>query len=405
LVIIAGTPVCITAGVMAMSDTMFACLAFVALILARQAESGSSRAVIGALLAASAAFYTRTAGIVLFPAIAVGLLCARRNRQAILFCCLAPVLLVWWALWQHVHPAEHGSETGVYHTSENYRDSGVQTSTSYSTDEKRTIVLGNVAYLTTAPARIFQLTLGPGSFKSTFFLCLWSWWSVAVGVKRTGARSISALVFCALSLGVLAVWIWHPDRFLLPLLPVLAGLAYHGVRSAFRPCLTGWVALSLLAGVPNALKYTAEKQAISFNGTAPDWNRITSVHNWIKSSLPRDAVIGSNYDAALYLETQRHAERFYAPPARPFYDLKPVPLPERRRQILENIRDWKMQYIVETGHDYWEDKQIFKVLEELRKESAIRLIYDGGPGYRVWQVRNAPASPAAAGNPSTGQAR
>ncbi len=302
-----------------MPDFWFLCEVLLVIWLAERAsEPGSHwRTAIATGLAASAAYLTRSAGIVLLVSVIGVLLYQRRWRHALSFCSvLIPVIAIWTA-WAVSH--QHGGT--------DFNDIFYSSYSSYFREFTSTTPL---QLLSRMPIRTDKYLLALGSRLVPEFLSgtIFDWLRrllVVVGIAgvwrmvRAGKASHYA-AFAVLYAAEICTWPSSPfTRYVLPLIPLwLAGLMalprnwraagrlHLAAIPVWQPLVLGGLTFLYLVNC-----FAAMHGAAIWRGQKLDYER---AYTWIASSVPPDASVVAFRDPILYLYAHRHAEGLFVGP-------------------------------------------------------------------------------------------
>lgn len=382
-----------------MSEALYGALVMASLAFlagACEQPDGMRQTIIAALLAA-AAYQTRTAGIALLAAGLLALLIARRFKQAAIFAAIAGGLALAWMAWQ-AQPSSATTMIERYYTAQSYRDLNALNG-ALSLEYTLTVVLRNALSILLYPARaILQLPAASGLglavalVSSTIF-----WVLVARGVRRAPPALHSAVLFGALTMGMLLVYTWVPTRFLLPVLPILLFLSYLGL-----PRQPAWPALLMLVMLPlaGAVLFVQNSWrhglcdfrspiSLAMQGGEAEtvsWNRVSEVYAWIRQNTPSDAVILSNYDPALSLYTGRASIRPIAASGLDiFYGLR-RPLREKIAEFEVLVLKFRPRYLVEIANDSGVEPDFHSILDALKASGRLRLVKQIAPRYNIYEL-------------------
>ncbi len=297
-----------------LSDPTFLAFTMVSLwALDRADEEGAGVGwlVVGAL-AATLAYFTRSAGVPLVVALA-GWLALRKRWRALVAVAIGvgvPVFL-WWLRARLVGHIEYASEFWMvdpYNPSLGHVGLGGLIGR----------VLGNIKGYTATylPTGIVGRGGGPGVVVLGIALVALA----VVGWVRRGVRRIGVVeIFLPLYAAVILLWpqVWSGDRFALPLLPVLFVLAlealWDGARKLGGPAAVGAGIVALLVVVLPAFGnwLTATRQASAcealietsgpFACYGPGFTQFAEAATWSGSNLPRKAVVLSRKPRIFYV--------------------------------------------------------------------------------------------------------
>ncbi|HEY2845077.1 MAG TPA: hypothetical protein VGJ09_15550 [Bryobacteraceae bacterium] len=317
---------------MVFSSTLVSELVFTALLIATLllTERATRSAVIGAGVIAGLAYLTRSAGIVFLLAGPLYLWMRHKRSEALLFAGAMLPFVLGWTVWTRIHQISTSDPTLIYYTD-------------YLRYELYSISLRDLPVFLWR--NVDGLLLGLGSLAlpniaSSFVLkTLAQVLAVAMiaGVLRMvrGGRGLLYALFAAGSCVQLLAWHFPPnERFVLPLFPLaLAGLLtemehlYGMLRAGLRHRDAGQrvVAAGMLLAAAGILLGAVGLQIYTGSVLLPEQESAhrrsnmarAATYDWIRASLPQDALLLSGEDALVFLNTGRHAVRRTLPP--PFW--------------------------------------------------------------------------------------
>jgi len=217
------------------------------------------------------------------------------------------------------------------------------------------------------------------------------WLMIFQGWRRS--RLFAVKVFVPLYLGMLLVYVWSPDRYLLPLVPIMCVFAF---RALPRKTL-GWIvpaigAMSLLLALYST-RNTLTHHVAAFaqppwSTPAPvvDWSKMSRVQEWVSRNVPADAVVLTNFDSAMYLYSGHQAIRpFGVLGAELFYGIH-RDLAVKVQECLRVIAKYHIRYLIESGHDGEEEPAYPEMLQALERAGRLRLRWELAPHYRVFEI-------------------
>ena len=402
LVFVATNPWSLFCSSLVLSETLFAALALASLAVAATATTvptSSQWRILASALLAGAAYQTRTAGVAVIVAIALWLLFQRRFRQAALFLAVTGVSVLAWMIWQRqVGDTETSIE--AYYTAKNYTDWS-SLSDAFSRMDKITVGVANFVLIWTYPSRVvFAFRFPAGTHAALPLLTAVPFWILFVrGVRRAPSVMMPAALFILLSSGMLMLWVWPPERFLLPILPLLLLFVYYGLPAqAPRWVLASLVVLPVLVifqasratvadGFP---QYPSFSWAVKRTHAQIEWRKISRLYEWIKQNAAPDSVILANDDPAVYLYTGRKSIRpFKVDSADIMYGIhRPLAL---KIHDFERISDkFHAHYLLETASDDLDQPDYSRILDQLKSDGRIKLLHEIAPQYRIWEISNGP---------------
>jgi hypothetical protein len=197
---------------------------------------------------------------------------------------------------------------------------------------------------------------------------------------------------------MLLSWAWPPDRFVVPLLPLVIWLACMGAGRLVP--LLAVPALFLLATsgleVRRLANEVREKGGTWFaSGSVTDWREMEKEINWINRETPHDAVLIGIHDPTYYLFTGRQAVRpFSYDPLLLYYNVRgrsdsPLGTSDDFRKRLLDIN---ADYVIATPRDGLE-----QVVTELLKQapgSFIPVARTSPSGHTIYRIDRAHLSAA-----------
>jgi hypothetical protein len=317
LLLIASSPWVVFLSTTLLAETLFATLITGGLVLIVRIHQGDGRRfdglAAGALMGAS--LLARTAGIAPAAAGFISLALRRQWTACALYSAAALVTALPWFWWV----AHNASDPGIdpFYSSTSYASWNIIAS--YSWTEKLAVVGVNAAYIV-ALGQFWGLTAPV-------------WLAVVVGVVGSAlvakglwaARSSPVAMLTLASVAMLLAWVWPPVRFLVPLLPLVTGLAFVG--GGGRKPLLAVVTIALLVSAGLGLWPLAgavrQKGGTWFAADGVnDWHAMTEQIEWIDREAPPDAVVVAIHDPTYYLFTGRKALRpFYFDPFLLYYNV------------------------------------------------------------------------------------
>lgn len=308
----AGTRWSIFAATNFLSDLLWGALALAALhfILA---IGESARPVYAATLAGAfvvAAYNVRTSSVALMAGGFAWLLLTRRVKPAVVFggICMAAVLI--WTAWQSTEDVPH-NPIESYYTSQNYVDWNLLTA-NYSLSEKAAVLATNVFALLIFPSQVISSSLRFLPAPAAVVIGAPAWIMFFRGTA--GVRTLRPAYIClAFYAAVIVLWAWLPERFLVPMLPLLLVLAYHGLPRALKKTGLAFAAAAVvLAGAWSTAQAVRAKGVPWIDDERPlEWGPIAAMHEWIRRNSGPEDVILAAYDPAVFLYTGRRAIRAF----------------------------------------------------------------------------------------------
>ena len=280
------------------------------------------RLFVAASLMAAAACLTKSAGMLIVPAVLIGGMRSRDWRSVGVF--LAPVLpaIAGWTLWASFRRVPSDQPILWYYT--DYVGAFVKNGGFRALPD---IIPHNLMSIVTASGSVVIHNL-PDSMPGRF-LCILVVAAMITGavriVKRTGL--IEYPIFCLLLALTLVVWNFSPSvRLMLPMLPLLAiGLYLEGgvLAALIRRSLQGKdignrvAAYVITAAIVAGCLYGIRQNAVFITREIPALlqqsreltARSRGVFRWCRTSLPASAVVLASDDTRVYLYTGRKSVR------------------------------------------------------------------------------------------------
>jgi hypothetical protein len=328
------TLVAVNPYMLVFSSTLVSELAYTALMIGalllteRTAERDKATAMaIAAGAVAGLVYLTRSAGIVFLVAGPLYLWLRHKRREAVLWGAAMLPFVAGWTIWTRLHQVPTSDPALIYYT-----DYVRYEFYSISLHDLPVFVWRNIdGLLLGLGSLVLPNVVGSFVFKTVAQVIAIATISGVVRMVRRGQGLLYALL-AAGSCAQLVVWHFPPnERFVLPLLPlVLAGLMTEmdhlglmlrtGLRhrdAAQRVVAAGMllVAASVLAGAVALQVYVGQvllpEQEIAHR--AENVGRLEA-YDWIRNTLPQDALLLSSEDGLMFLNTGRHAMRRTLPP-------------------------------------------------------------------------------------------
>jgi hypothetical protein len=306
----------LTLSTIVMSEPLFLALLLPALLLAeRLTEPTNHRPpstadvfILG--LIAAAATLVRSHGIALIVAVGVVLCLRRRFRHAAIFAGVAVLLLLPWQLWVSVH-----SGVLLQPMRGNYESYGAWLSAGLHADGfaliPRTIArtsmdLAGMIVQVTAPSL-------PPALRIAALVAVLA--IAAVGMRELWRSAPVTALFIAFYAGIVLVWPFPPTRFVWGIWPLVMLPPALGARRVlqWRPS-TQSLRATRMATLAAALLLAIGYGSYNLRGYRHQWwssiargvSRTSSpLLTWIATRTPRDVVLASEVESAVYLYTGR----------------------------------------------------------------------------------------------------
>jgi hypothetical protein len=303
------------------SDYLFAALVAATFLILNRA-SGNRGLILAAGVAAALAYLTKSAGLLIVPAVLIG--CSRRRdwKSAGLF--LIPVLsaIAGWTLWTNSHRTSSDQPILWYYT--DYVGAFLKNGGMHALPD---IVPHNLWSIMAAGGSVVIHDL-PDSMLGRFLCVLIAAAMVTGGVrivKRTGSTDYP--IFCLLLVVTLALWNFSPNvRLMLPIFPLLAMGLYLEVQvlsGLIRRSMQGKdlgnrvAAYVILIAIFSGCVYGIRRNGIFIAREMPallqqgreSSARSRQVFTWMRATLPPSAVVLASNDTLVYLYTGRKSVR------------------------------------------------------------------------------------------------
>ena len=305
----------LTLSALVMSEPLFLALLVPTLLLSERVaddRSNPMRNLVALAVLIGIATLIRTHGIALIGAVAVVLASRRRYREAAVFMAIVIVLLLPWQIWVATH-------SGVVPMTMrgNYESYGAWFSSGLKADGLGLIVR-TIPRTSGDIVTMFEVFAAPSMpmpvrYVALVVLAVLGGIGARVLWQRARVSALFLLFYCS----ILIVWPFTPQRFLWCVWPLVIVLPILGVRELLR-----WRPTSsyrnvariavLAAGILIACGYGV----YNVRGYRHQWwasvpRMITrNVHPllvWIATRAPRDALLATEAESAVYLYTGRHA--------------------------------------------------------------------------------------------------
>jgi hypothetical protein len=391
------------------SDYLFAALVAGTFLLLNRA-SANRWLFLAAGLTAAAACLTKSAGVLIVPAVLIGSLRRLDWRSAGIF--LAPVLpaIVGWTVWANSHRTPSDQPILWYYT--DYIGAFVKNGGFHALPE---ILPRNLFSIVAASGSVVIQSLPdsmPGRFACVLVAAAMVTGAVRI-VKRTGLLEYP--VFCLLLALTLAVWNFSPSvRLMLPIFPLLAvGLYLEGgvLAGLIRRSLLGKdfgnraAACLILVAVFGGCLYGIRQNAIFIARDIPallrqsrEWTaRSREVFLWCRASLPTSAVVLASDDTLVYLYTGRKSVR-PVPNSVTFYTNDHAGILANFTHLDEVVQAFGITHILINPGDYEtefepEDRQ--QILRLLRENPGHKTVYSAD-GFTVLEIERSGVSASSA---------
>lgn len=273
----AASPAIVLLSTNLMAEPLFALLMTAALLMLL-----ADHAWLAGLFAGLATL-TRIAGVPLIAACIVILVARRRFRSAVIFAAVAMLMAAPWFGWSLAHPGN------------TYLSSNILTGLPAS--EKLVVLGSNFVSLLASPfALITGYSANTIATVITVVIVVWS---------LIARRQLLPDLFLAFYCMALLCWVWPPQRFVAPILPLILWIVWRAFRGMKpREALAALVLIAaILPLVANATRKSSTR----------DQAEMQKLFAFIKAHTDPASVLLANQDAVFYLNTDRKAIRGFVP--------------------------------------------------------------------------------------------
>jgi hypothetical protein len=274
------------------------------------------RAAVGLGLVLAGAAFVRTQGVVLIPAILLAMLVGRAPRRAVGAALTGALLpLLGWRLWHArmlaagpvaAQPDQVGYSTWIPHESVG----------AFAAFARRVLAVNVPGYVATAS----DIVVGWQSSKAQLLLAAVAILTL-VGAARALRRRPELWTTLGANAGVILLWPYLQDRFLVALMPFIGLAAAYGLegvlahRRVRRPALarvvvfTAIIAATVYLGRPlgaAVARGATGKSAVDDVVFARIFQqRSSEVASWVEANTPSDARVMTELGGGIYLRTGR----------------------------------------------------------------------------------------------------
>jgi hypothetical protein len=383
------------------ADYLFAALTIAVFLALRRVGPAAA----GALTAA--AFLTKSAGMLIIPAVLLALFRKRDWPGIARFLALASPAVILWMVWASMNKPSVGHHVLAYYTDYfgYYLQSGGLNALS-------DIVSANLLSLCGAAGSLLMNGMSD-SVGGRFLSILVAAATVTGGVRfarQTG--SVEYPIFCGLLTAVFCIWNFSPNvRLMLPIAPLVA-IGLYGEAQKFatlsKQAFKGTagnrgVAWVLMAALLAGTFYAVQTNFMFIQQTIPQLmaqgrtnNReLGAIYTWMSAKLPRESVVMASGDTLVYLNTGLRSVK-PVPNSVAFYRNDRAGIFENFRQPESLERAFGITHILLTPADRSPDFDPPDQREAnrlMRDNPRHRLIYEE-KGYQILEVKASP-SPAA----------
>lgn len=388
-----------------LSEMPFALLVVVACwcfdaALSRAPASRVRQIALGAVL--SLPFWCRTVGLALVPA---GLLLLHRaGRPKRWVTAGAAAALLPWVVWVAVGlVARQSDDVEGYYTNylSWYSALGLPLAVRvFATNLTRMIWSTAGLGLEGCNRALVQLGVAPVLLLLSLGLIAWV---PLIGQCRRG-RVLPTMLTAYLLL--VSFWPWPPDRFMIPILPLLIGYTLLGVTLLLkhRESQRSWrfagmaaLCLVLAANMICLSRYRSLSHRTGFpqNRLVSDpvrWGAYQRQFDWLRVHTATETVIATEMDPMFYLYTARRGFRpFVSRPGAMFYGSH-EPLIGTVDELVAALQSHRPQYVVVTPMQFF-DEPFVRLVQQLRRRHPdwLEPVYrdSSDPRFAIFQVRGA----------------
>jgi MFS family permease len=296
------------------SEMPYVFLAVAALLLAAE-EKSSWRTHAGAIAAAIGAALTRSVGITLVVAVGLYWMYARRWRTAAWLALAAAVTIGPWMLWTTIAPEQRIGSSYVAEIR------AIDGDTPWTLPLATRIPTHARWYLATGiPHNLAAPSIAGTPVDNAIVV------AIIVATALVGASSLfrrwrAAAIYVLVYAGLLTVWLWSTERFVIPVLPfiVLAMLLgacragrIHSIRSGGYAAAVLALMLATNGAAKSVLQVRELRECRTAAGLPPgclvgEQGHYFEAMAWIEDNLPADAVFLTAKNGALYWYTERRS--------------------------------------------------------------------------------------------------
>jgi hypothetical protein len=305
------------------SDILFLFLSLSALVIFDASKQCTSRPISITVLAVTVAMgcLTRSAAVPLAVAGAIHFAWSKRYLDLMHYVCVVFVLIMPWWLWVKTHSNQTVSSLLQYYVSYSSFPPAfvIMWADPFGALE---IVWGNLRYMVDALDLIFQSRMIPGLLLAVGLLLLFGLW------RSFSDQSVFFRSYVVLYLGLVVALPFLPDRYLVPLIPVIYFFLFRGVQVAEfqlsklmmsetrKKIVCNLVrltfALVVVLHVGWIANYLFNKDVsttrVWFGKRLPaSWQGFSETFEWICNNTQESAVVATVFDPIYYLYTGRRS--------------------------------------------------------------------------------------------------
>jgi hypothetical protein len=374
VVLVAAANWCIFFATGNLPDMPFALLTWLAILTVRNYAAQQERwgLVVMAGMMAGGVLLMRTTGLALAGACALALLRVRWWAAAV-FLATTSIVVAPWILWQ-MRQSIPSDVVQLYYSRGSYALGNVLGG--YSLEQILDVMGTNLLILTVSifsPVENLPPMLGwiPGAVAVSIMGYGW--------YKRLRAEWSVETIWVGLYVALLLAWIWPPQKYIMPAIPLLLIFGIEGLRRvewkestrrAF-PALLGACGI-LAVSLTYIGAYHTWRNGTPAVGTVDSdrWEKTIAIADWIRAHTAPGDVIASNLDPVIYALSGRKSIRMFEHlQYQLFYEDREVAHPVGTADgLLKNIESNQIRYLVVTEMKGFAEGLAFpKVLEEFQR--------------------------------------
>ena len=395
-VLCATSPTFLYFGSLALSEAFFALLLMVAVVFVDTRPLSTTRQKISLGALAALPFLARSVGLCV-PA-AIALMLKLRSRPVMLSMLAAAVTASTWVLWVYFNSWSVGGSASVYayYTADNYRSW-------WLSDSAARVPFRNLVWIITGAATVVLPILT--TIRTTFAwplvlvigACVW-----VEAYKRYRASTLGLII--AGYVAIIVVWPWPPERFLVPLMPVLA-ICLVGSAMNLASRLPGSVTRlvlplgAVLAIGANVMQHAAVVRRVQSTGypfrnteqALVRWADYEDVFQWLRTNTPSHAIVASGLDSMVFLYADRQGFRpFVQRPVAMFYGSSDPPLGSLE-EFTATLKNTGVDFVLEMPMpEFSEEAPLSRLIHETRADSpgCLDVVYSvaADPRFVVYSV-------------------
>jgi hypothetical protein len=290
---------------------------------------------------------------------------------------VAMVMVAPWFGWSLAHVTRD-----AYHTGSNVVASNILMG--LPANEKLVVFMRNLVSLFASPFSLLTGMSNTIAIVATLLVLVW-----CLFVRRQLVPDLFVALYCLM----LLCWIWPPERFLAPILPLVLWIGWRVFqKSKFREPLVAAVLVAALVAGWAAVSRLPTARANGYfptAGVAADkWSEMQKLFTFIRTNTAPGSILLANLDPAFYLDTGRKSVRGFVPNG---FDLfyAPRQLAVTPDQLSNVILRSQVNYVVLTPDSGTPESPSFhRSVEALERGGVLEPVSIEGiaPNYRLLQV-------------------